>query len=68
MKRCKVVHVGLGCCLFAGELAAQTAERVDFGKDVQPIFRQNCVPCHGPAQQINGLRLIGKARLSRNAA
>lgn len=53
----------------AGELAAQTAERVDFGKDVQPIFRQNCVPCHGPAQQIKQIAgWIGKARLSRNAA
>ncbi|MBL0158565.1 MAG: ankyrin repeat domain-containing protein [Bryobacterales bacterium] len=61
MKRCKVVHVWLGCCLSAGVLAAQTAERVDFGKDVHPIFRQNCVPCHGPAQQINGLRLDRKS-------
>src|SRR5262249_15750654 len=26
-------------------------------KDVQPILRQNCVGCHGPAQQTSGMRL-----------
>jgi ankyrin repeat protein len=31
--------------------------RVDFGRDVQPIFRQNCVSCHGPAVRQNGFRL-----------
>ena len=31
--------------------------KVDFGRDVQPIFQQHCVGCHGPAQQMNGLRL-----------
>jgi ankyrin repeat protein len=30
---------------------------VDFAKDVLPILRQNCVPCHGPAQQSSGMRL-----------
>ncbi len=30
---------------------------MDFGRDVQPIFQQHCVGCHGPAQQMNGLRL-----------
>src|SRR5205085_6019999 len=28
-----------------------------FARDVQPIFRQNCVGCHGPAKQNNGLRV-----------
>ena len=37
-------------------LAAQ-ADKVDFGRDVQPIFRQYCYGCHGPAQQMNGFRL-----------
>ena len=44
----------------AGALAAQ-APKIDFGKDVQPIFRQNCVPCHGPAQQSSGMRLDRKS-------
>ena len=35
----------------------QTAGRIDFARDVQPILRQQCVGCHGPSQQMNGLRL-----------
>jgi len=31
--------------------------KVDFGRDVQPIFRQSCYGCHGPTQQMNGFRL-----------
>jgi ankyrin repeat protein len=41
-------------------MLAQTS-KIDFAKDVQPIFRQNCVPCHGPAQQTNGMRLDRKS-------
>lgn len=29
---------------------------VDFIRDVQPILRRNCLPCHGPAMQQSGLR------------
>jgi ankyrin repeat protein len=43
--------------LAGGRAPAQTPGRVDFGRDVLPILRQNCVGCHGPSQQINGLRL-----------
>jgi ankyrin repeat protein len=42
---------------FAGLLQAQTPAKVDFGRDVLPILRQNCIGCHGPMQQISGLRL-----------
>jgi ankyrin repeat protein len=50
-------------CLFllAGALSAQTPAKVDFSKDVLPVLRQNCVSCHGPAQQISGLRLDRKS-------
>ena len=44
----------------AGTLAAQPP-KIDFAKDVQPILRQNCVPCHGPAQQSGGMRLDRKS-------
>ena len=37
--------------------AQSQPSKVDFGRDVQPIFQQHCVGCHGPAQQMNGLRL-----------
>jgi len=33
------------------------AARVDFVRDVQPIFRQHCIGCHGPTIHQNGLRL-----------
>lgn len=36
---------------------SQTPAKIDFVRDVQPIFRQNCVGCHGPTKQNNGLRL-----------
>src|SRR3954466_10313543 len=35
---------------------AQTTT-VDFGRDVQPIFREHCYGCHGPELQMNGFRL-----------
>lgn len=35
----------------------QPATKVDFATDVLPILRQNCVTCHGPKEQKNGLRL-----------
>jgi ankyrin repeat protein len=40
-----------------GTLSAQTPAKVEFSRDVLPILRQNCVGCHGPSQQISGLRL-----------
>ena len=44
--------------LFTGLSTAQVStSKVDFGKDVMPVLRQNCVGCHGPAQQNAGLRL-----------
>src|SRR5438874_2154166 len=44
---------------------AQTPEvgKVDFARDVQPIFKANCVTCHGPDKQRGGLRLDTKAAL-----
>jgi ankyrin repeat protein len=36
---------------------AQQPTEVDFGRDVQPILKANCVGCHGPAQQNGGFRV-----------
>ncbi|MEZ6134406.1 MAG: DUF1553 domain-containing protein [Pirellulaceae bacterium] len=33
------------------------ADEVDFDRDIQPIFREHCVECHGAQQQESGLRL-----------
>src|SRR5678815_3334919 len=43
--------------LFHLPLGAQTPDKVDFGRDVQPIFKDRCYECHGPSQQMRGLRL-----------
>ena len=43
--------------LLGGPLPAQVPAKVDFARDVQPILKQHCVECHGPSQQMRGLRL-----------
>lgn len=47
----------IACVALGAVFAAQTPEKVDFQRDVQPIFRQQCYGCHGPTQQMNGFRL-----------
>ena len=44
----------LGCSL--ARSGAQT-KAVDFNRDVQPILTTRCSGCHGPQQQMNGLRV-----------
>src|SRR6476619_1576572 len=55
-------------CAFwiAGISSAQVPAKVDFGRDVLPLFRQNCVSCHGPGQQTNGLRLDRRSSVLRS--
>src|SRR5690349_11061652 len=50
----KRIEIGL---LFTTVLAAQGSPKVDFSRDIQPIFKQHCVECHGPSQQMRALRL-----------
>src|SRR5437867_9724864 len=48
---------------FLAALALSTAQsrqasgNVDFRRDVQPLFKQFCIECHGPSQQQHGFRL-----------
>jgi mono/diheme cytochrome c family protein len=37
--------------------AISLAAEVDFGRDIQPLLRKHCIECHGPTQQMRGLRL-----------
>lgn len=54
----RYVGLALLCACAIGEgFAGQVPAKVDFGRDVLPIFRQNCIQCHGPSQQMNGMRL-----------
>ena len=41
-------------------LMALSAGAADFRRDIEPIFHQRCYGCHGPAQQMSGLRLDSK--------
>jgi hypothetical protein len=52
-----IAGVTLGFSLLSNGLSAQTSEKLDFEKDVQPLLRQNCVSCHGPKKQKAGMRL-----------
>lgn len=45
---------------FIPQMFSQTPANLDFARDVQPIFRQNCIGRHGPAKQNSGLRLDRK--------
>src|SRR5437899_2157630 len=58
--------VAIACAVAAGSvLLAQPPRRVDFGRDVTPIFKSHCIECHGPTLQSNGLRLDRRADAMR---
>jgi ankyrin repeat protein len=50
---------------FVPVLRAQGTAKVDFARDVQPIFKTYCVGCHGPTQQMNGFRLDRRSSAMR---
>src|SRR5262245_24986790 len=43
--------------LLGGIAVAQSPAKVDYAREIQPIFRDHCIECHGPSQQMRGLRL-----------
>ena len=47
---------------------AHFAERVDFARDIQPIFDAKCVKCHGANSPAGGLRLTGEVTLFYNTS
>src|SRR3984893_19092809 len=61
MGKSRCMWAPLGLAMSAGMLSGQVPAKLDFGGDVLPILRQNCVGCHGPSQQISGLRLDRKS-------
>src|ERR1051326_4649355 len=65
MARSGLLCVCLGLSAFTSILLAQVPPKVDFGRDVLPLFRQNCVGCHGPSQQQAGLRLDRKSAVMK---
>jgi ankyrin repeat protein len=57
MTRLSATSVLAVATLSAGLLTAQTPGKVDFRRDIQPIFHEKCIGCHGPSQQNAGMRL-----------
>ncbi len=63
------VLLGLCCTRALAEqgdsksLPAPASQRIDFARDVAPIFARACYDCHGPAKQKGGLRLDEKGTL-----
>jgi ankyrin repeat protein len=47
----------LGVFAFWRAASAQEPTEIDFGRDVQPLFKAHCIDCHGPDEQKNGFRL-----------
>src|SRR5262245_46984682 len=52
-----VLRVLSASLLLGGIAIAQSSVKVDYARDIQPMLRDHCVECHGPSQQMRGLRL-----------
>lgn len=50
---------------FTGKVSAETPAKVDFEKDVLPLFRENCADCHGTSKQKAGLRLDRRSSVTK---
>ena len=47
----------LAALIPAASLLAQSAAKIEFDRDIQPLLRSQCYACHGPAVQSNNFRL-----------
>ena len=56
MRWCTLFAVGLMTLVVTSAAPAAA----DFASDIEPIFHKRCYGCHGPSQQMNGLRLDQK--------
>lgn len=45
------------------EIESIVGDLVSFDKQILPIFQKNCITCHGPDEQIKGLRLDTAANI-----
>src|SRR5262245_46628395 len=51
--------------LFGCATLASAQDKVDFARDIRPIFSNRCFKCHGPAKQEAGMRLDDRERATR---
>jgi mono/diheme cytochrome c family protein len=63
----RVVFVAATAAVFALSARAEdpSSPKVDFIKDVRPIFEARCFACHGPMKQKGDLRLDRKATIAK---
>ena len=54
-----------GTAQTTAELPPPVEEKVDFKRDIQPLFESRCTMCHGEAQQLSGLRLDRRSAAMR---
>ena len=59
MRKTILVVTATACGLWAATTKA--ADKVDFVKDIKPIFEATCVKCHNPEKHKNDLRFDNKA-------
>jgi len=57
----KIVQMAFCACIFAVTLSAQTPAKVDFARDVQPIFQQSCIGCHNAQVKSGDVDLMTNA-------
>ena len=61
----RALAAAAAACVALASGRAQEPARIDFVRDVQPIFRQHCYGCHGPSAHQAGLRLDRRADAMR---
>ncbi len=68
MNRSRLASLSLCLAIVTGISAAQNSApaKVDFGRDVLPIFREQCGDCHGPAKQRAGMRLDRRSSVMKS--
>jgi hypothetical protein len=59
----KFLYPVASLCLAAGGLFAES--KVDFHRDIEPLFKDRCLDCHGPDKQKSELRLDRRVSLLR---
>lgn len=51
----------MGAELEPSKLPAAAADKIDFARDIKPIFEKSCLRCHGPEKPKSGFRLDNRA-------
>src|SRR5215467_1022936 len=58
----------VACLLACSPALAAAAGPVSFSRDIEPLLQKHCLVCHGPQQQMSGLRLDQKEAALKGGA